>query len=202
MKQIIFDTTNPAKLIHVQSALDSLGIKVIGLTGFENLPEVVEDGKTAQENARKKALAYCDMIAQPVLSMDNALYFDGVGDDDQPGIHTRRIPGFTGRADDEQIIKYYSALFDKYGGSVLGHWEFAICLVFPDGGIKEITATTSNYCFTSRVHPNRMVGYPLESMRKTLDTGKYVVEVTQEERDEFWQSSIGKELKELFKDYE
>lgn len=59
MKEIIFGTTNPAKIIQAQAALDQLGIVVRGLVGFENLPKVVEDGATAQENARKKALAYC-----------------------------------------------------------------------------------------------------------------------------------------------
>lgn len=202
MKEIIFGTTNPAKLIHVQAALDPLGIKVRGLAGFENLPKVVEDGETAQENARKKALAYCQAIGRPILSMDNALYIDGLGEKEQPGIHTGRIPGFAERPDDEQLIKYYSSLFEKHGGELLGHWEFATCLAFSGGDVKEITTITPPRRFTSNVHPNRMAGYPLESMQVTLDTGKYVVEMTKEEQDKFWLDSVGKELRELLKDYE
>ncbi|MEK7065020.1 MAG: non-canonical purine NTP pyrophosphatase [Patescibacteria group bacterium] len=201
MKEIIFGTTNPAKIIQAQAALDLLGIKVRGLAGFENLPKVVEDGETAQENARKKALVYCKAIGQVVLSMDNALYIDGLNEEEQPGIHTGRIPGFVERPDDEQLIKYYSALFEKHGGELSGHWEFALCLAWPEGRIKEITAIPPKRIFTSHVCSKRLAGYPLESMQIDPETNKYIAEMTKEEQDKFWLGSVGKELQELFKDF-
>ena len=69
--------------------------------GTDNLGivlEIEEDGTTAQENARKKSLLYARAVGQPVLSLDNALYLQGLSKDEQPGIHTRRIPGKAGRA--------------------------------------------------------------------------------------------------------
>lgn len=124
MKTIIFGTTNPGKIAHVQTALDPLGIKVEGLTAFGELPDVEEDGETPEENARKKATAYCQAISQPVMSMDNALYLDGVSDEDQPGMHVRRIPGLDHRPDDEEMVAYYRSLIEKYGGKLTGHWRF------------------------------------------------------------------------------
>jgi inosine/xanthosine triphosphate pyrophosphatase family protein len=201
MKQIIFGTTNQAKIIQAQAALDPLGIEVVGLSGFDNLPKVVEDGKTAQENARKKAVAYCKAIGQPVLSMDNALYVGGLSDEEQPGIHTGRISGFTERPSDEELINYYSDLFQKCGGETTGHWEFAFCLAFPNGVTQQITAVTPLRKFTSNVCQERIKGYPLESMQIDLETNKYVAQMSKDEQDRFWQASVGKELRELFKNF-
>ncbi len=201
MKAIIFGTTNPSKLIHARATLEPLGIKVRGLGDFKNLPEIEEDGKTPQENARKKALFYHKRIDQPVLSMDNALYIDGLKKSEQPGIHTRRVPGIISKPSDEDLIKYYSLLFAKHGGEMTGHWEFAMCLVTPGGQLKEATAISDTRKFTSKVCSKRLPGYPLESMQFDLKTNKYVVEMTKAEQDKFWQNSIGKELKKLFDNF-
>ena len=198
MKEIIFGTVNPGKVAHVQAALDLLGIKVLSLSGFGDMPDVEEDGKTPQENSQKKARAYCDAIGQPVLSMDNALYIDGLDDDAQPGMQVRRIPGHNGRPTDEEMLEYYSALIEKHGGRMAGHWEFSMCIAFPDGTTKEITAVSKTRYFTSEVSPKRMPGYPLESIQIDKELGKYIVDMTKEESDLFWQESVGKELRVLF----
>lgn len=201
MKKIILGTTNPSKLVHAQAALDPLGIKVNGLKNFNNLLEIKEDGKTPQENARKKAIFYCKAIGKPVLSMDNALYINGLADKEQPGMHARRVPGFSGKPSDEDLINYYSSLFAKHDGKMTGYWEFAMCLALPNGEIKEMTAISDTRRFTSKVCSKRMPGYPLESMQIDLKTNKYSVEMTKEEQNKFWQDSIGKELKKLFRDF-
>ena len=201
MKSIIFGTTNPAKLNHIKVALEPLGIKVEGLEGIENLPEVVEDGQTPQENSRKKAVAYCHAVGQPVLAMDNALFIDGLANDEQPGMNTRRIPGMKTRPTDEEMVEYYSGLFAKMGGEATGHWEWALCLAFPDGRKKETTAVTPYRRFSSQPSPKRMPGYPMESLQIDPETNKFIVEMSEEEKDKFWQDSTGKALRELFKDF-
>lgn len=198
MEKIIFGTTNPGKIAHVQAALDPLGIKVIGLPRIDDLPDIEEDGKTPQENSRKKAMAYCKAIGQPVLSMDNALYIDGLSDDKQPGMHVRRIPGYNDRPTDEEMLDYYSALIGKHGGHMTGHWEFSMCIAFLDGTTKEVTATSKTRYFTSKVSPKRMPGYPLESIQIDKELDKYIAEMTKEESDQFWQESVGEELRMLF----
>lgn len=198
MKEIIFGTVNPGKAAHVQAALDPLGIKVLSLSEYGDLPDVEEDGKTPQENSKKKAVAYCQAIGQPVLSMDNALYIDGLDADKQPGMHVRRIPGFEGRPTDEEMLEYYSTLIEKHGGKMTGHWEFSMCIAFPDGEAKEVTAISKTRYFTSEISPKRMPGYPLESIQIDKELGKYIVEMTKEESDRFWQESVGTELRTLF----
>ena len=198
MKEVIFGTKNPGKLAHVQAALKPLGIEVKSIAEFGDLPDVEEDGKTAQENSKKKALFYSRSINKPVLSMDNALYIDGLKDSQQPGIHVRRIPGHMGRPTDEEVLHYCSNLIKNHGGNMTGHFEFAICFAFPDGKTKEVTAITKSRYFTDKISAKRLKGYPLESLQFDRELNKYVAEMTAEESDKFWQNSVGKELREIF----
>lgn len=97
MKEIVIGTGNMAKEMQIRSALSSTDVTLLGLREFDTSGvEVEEDGKTAQENARKKALTYAKLIKKPVLAMDNALYLEGLEDSKQPGINVRRILAFCG----------------------------------------------------------------------------------------------------------
>ena len=58
--KLLYGTGNPAKLDAMRHRLAGLGIELIGLKdlGGVKQPEIIEDGKTPLENARKKAEAY------------------------------------------------------------------------------------------------------------------------------------------------
>ncbi|MFC1790046.1 non-canonical purine NTP pyrophosphatase [Patescibacteria group bacterium] len=76
-KQIVIGTKNPAKVAQINHALSEVGIKLPSLVDFVvEQVEIVEDGQTAMENARKKALGYAKHLKLPVLATDNALFFD------------------------------------------------------------------------------------------------------------------------------
>lgn len=132
MKEIIFGTTNEAKIKQVRGALSPAGISVEGILHKEMLPEVAEDGKTAVENARKKAIAYAKALSKTVFAMDNALYFDGLKDEEQPGLNVRRMKGYPERPTDEQMLEYYSQLVESLGGKTDGYWEFGVCIASPE----------------------------------------------------------------------
>lgn len=197
MQELIIGTTNSAKIAHIQAALDPLGIKAKSIGDFGKMPDVLEDGKTPEENAIKKATIYAKAINKPVLSMDISLYLDGVREGEQPKTNVRRIPNHDSRPTDEEILKYYSNLIQKYGGNITGKWYFAMCYAFPDGTIKQATTKSEDRIFTNIVCEKRMSGYPLESLQIDQKLGKYIVEMSEDEQKKFWQKSIGKELKEL-----
>ena len=93
--KLLYGTGNPAKLDVMRRRLADLGIELIGLKdlGEVRLPEIIEDGKTPLENARKKAEAYFEALHMPVFSCDSGLYFDDVAEEDQPGVHVRTVNG-------------------------------------------------------------------------------------------------------------
>ena len=77
MPQLLYGTGNPAKLEAMRKRLSTLGIEVVGLKEIvnktETIPDVIEDGKTPLENARKKELAYRESRKMPVVSCDSGL---------------------------------------------------------------------------------------------------------------------------------
>ncbi len=193
MKTLIFGTTNEAKVLQIQGALRPIGVAVSPLPESARSIKVIEDGETAQENARKKAIAYSKELGEPVLSMDNALFFDGLDSEEQPGIHVRRIGGPNERPTDDELLKHYSELVARLGGRILGRWEFAFCYARPDGTCEERTIISPRI-FVSTPSTKVVPGYPLESIQIEPVSGQYISDMSQDDQDKFWQQAIGAEL--------
>lgn len=193
MEKLVIGTTNEAKVNQIRGALAPLAVEVLGVANKEKLPKVEEDGKTALENAHKKAAAYAQALGQTVLSMDNALYIAGLSQSEQPGLNVRRIPGSVGRPTDEELLSYYLGLVRNLGERVNGRWEYGICLAHPDGKLFE-TTIISPRIFVSSPSKKLVPGYPLESIQIEPETGKYISEMSQVEQDIFWQKAIGTQL--------
>jgi XTP/dITP diphosphohydrolase len=194
---LIIGTKNKAKLEQMKSALALLKLDIQGLPD-EEFPDIEEDGLTALENARKKATTYAAIIGQPVLSTDNALYFSGLPNDKQPGIHVRHFAGQTERPTDEAALAHYIKLITDLGGQVNGYWEYGFCLAKPNGEAKEMIIKSPRL-FVSQSSQKVIAGYPLESIQIDTVTGYYVSEMSSEEKDAFWQRAIGGELGNFIK---
>lgn len=192
MKTLIIGTTNSAKIAQIRDALVSINVEVVGISDNKLLPEVVEDGKTVQENARKKAVTYAQAFGQTVLSMDNALFINGLASEKQPGIYVRRIGGSLA-ANDTELLEHGTALIKSLGGKAEGYWEYGICISEPDGKFFETTIKTPRV-FTSKPSNKVVQGYPLESIQIDPETDKYISEMTKEEQAEFWQRTLGTKL--------
>ncbi len=84
-------STNPGKLREFRHAAEGRGVEVELLPGIENLPVCVEDGKTFEENACKKALYYSEWTGGMVFADDSGLCVDALGSG--PGIFSARYAG-------------------------------------------------------------------------------------------------------------
>lgn len=90
--KILYGTTNKGKLQAMEAAVKLLDIELINLNDLGcELPVIKENGKTPLENAEIKAKDYYEAFHIPVFSCDSGLYFDELKDEEQPGIHVRRI---------------------------------------------------------------------------------------------------------------
>lgn len=192
MTTITMGTTNPAKIAQIAGVLAPIGIDVVGVADKKLLPEVVEDGATVQENARKKAVSYAKALGRRVFSMDNALYLEGLAPEDQPGVHVRRIGGQMRNTDDE-LLEHYQQVVRSLGGKVNGYWEFGVCVADPDGRVWETTITSSRI-FTDKRSSHSIEGYPLESIQIDPESGRYISEMSEAEQATFWQHMLGEEL--------
>jgi len=194
MSELYIGTTNEAKVKQIRAALLSLDLLVQGIDG--DLPDIEEDGQTAQDNARKKALEFAQFLGKNVLSTDIALFFEGLSEDQQPGLHVRRIPGKSGRASDDELREYYLKLIKDSGGKLNGHWKYAVCVASPEAVIGE-TMIVSPRVFVDTASPVQIPGYPLISIQLDPEIGKYLSEMAFEEKDQFWQRSMGQKLRDF-----
>lgn len=86
---VLLATSNAGKLRDFFGAAAPFNIKVANLPNFSSLPEVVEDGSTFEENARKKAESYSLAVpGEIVLADDSGLEVDALGG--APGIYSAR----------------------------------------------------------------------------------------------------------------
>lgn len=181
--KLLYGTGNPAKLDAMRHRLAGLGIELIGLKDLKDteLPEIVEDGKTPLENARKKAEAYFHALHMPVFSCDSGLYFDNVSEEDQPGVHVRTVNGKY--LSDEEMTAHYAALAKKYGG-LTGRYRNAISLILDETHhyeAMEPSMESTPFRMVSTPHPMSKKGFPLDRLSIDLRTGKYYYDLREKE---------------------
>jgi XTP/dITP diphosphohydrolase len=89
MAGILIATSNAGKLRDFAGAAKQYGIEIAGIPDFSSLPAVIEDGKTFEANARKKAEEYSLHVpGEIVVADDSGLEVDALGG--APGVNSAR----------------------------------------------------------------------------------------------------------------
>jgi MOSC domain-containing protein YiiM len=167
--QLVIGTTNPEKARQCELALAGLDVHVHRLSEVApNVPVVEEQSWDARQNARDKAAAYAVHTNLPVVSIDFALFFDGVPDELQPGAMVHRIRGSDAELDDDRVIRHYSALIARFGGELKGEWRVAFALA-ARGSMTDAEVVVRR-TFVSHPSSRRKPGYPLASLQLASDS--------------------------------
>ena len=134
MKKLIFATGNENKMKEIRMILADCGYEILSMKEAGIQADIVEDGKTFEENAIIKAEAIRKMTNCLVLADDSGLEVDYL--DKAPGIYSARFMG----EDTSYRIKN-KAIIDKLAGvpdeKRTARFVCAIAAAFPDG--KTIT---------------------------------------------------------------
>lgn len=182
--KILYGTTNKAKLQAMRTALESFDIELIGLADIDSeLPSINENGKTPLENAEIKARAYYEAFQIPVFSCDSGLYFDELQEDEQPGLHVRRISGK--ELTDDEMREYYASLAAMHGGRITGRYRNAIYFIQDENhhySCMDMSIATEPFILVSKPHSRQRVeGFPLDSLSIDIATGKYYYDLDEKE---------------------
>jgi len=96
MRQLVLATKNKGKIVEFERLLNqhAQSIKVLGLSDFPDMPDVMESGKTLSENAKLKAKSISIATNLPCLADDSGLFIDALAGD--PGIYSARWAGYEG----------------------------------------------------------------------------------------------------------
>jgi XTP/dITP diphosphohydrolase len=106
-RPLVIATRNKGKIDEFQSLFSGLPIVIKSLNDFGPTPEPVEDGKTFEDNAYKKAHLTARVLGFPALADDSGLVVEALGG--QPGVHSARYAG-EGVGDEEKIRKLLKAM--------------------------------------------------------------------------------------------
>ena len=96
--KIVFASGNEGKVKEIREMLGGMGIELVSLKDYADVPEIVEDGDTFLENALKKAKIISEFTGETVLADDSGLSVNALGG--EPGIYSARYAGEKATDDD------------------------------------------------------------------------------------------------------
>ncbi len=124
--KLLFATHNAGKVKELR-ALVGDALEVLSASDLA-VPEVVEDGETFRDNARKKALACAEATGLPSLADDSGLCVDALGG--APGVRSARYAEGDDRARYEKLLEALAHTPDAERGAA---FRCVLCLALPDG---------------------------------------------------------------------
>lgn len=183
MRKILFGTGNQTRLEYLRGILTELPIHLVSLKDENIFTKVEEVGASPLENSIIKAKEYFKTSNLPTFSIDSGLYIDKFPLNKQPGVFVRRIKGMKENITDTEMLKYYIDELNNHGGESKAYWKIALTFVIDKETVlstvfERETILTSNRC--EKMSP----GEPLNAIQIDLKTGKYLSELSIEEKIE------------------
>ena len=112
--------------------------------------------------------------------MDDNLYFENVPQERQPGTHVRRVNGK--ELTDDEMIEYYSNLAKEFGGRIESKWIYGMVVFSPKGSFEH--SWSLGHCYiVDKPSSKRNPGYPISSLSIDKYTGKYLSDMTPEDKE-------------------
>jgi len=189
-RTLVIATRNKGKIREFSGLFSESGLNVCGLDDFGPIPNVIEDGKTFEENALKKAGFTAKVLGLPALADDSGLTVKALKG--LPGIYSARYAGEKA-TDEDNNRKLMEAL--KGEGDREAAFVCVIAIAVPrgpaliyegrcDGFIAETPAGTNGFGY------DPVFGYPparktfaqmsLEEKNKVSHRGKAMAELKAE----------------------
>lgn len=187
--KIIFATGNNNKMREIREILDNLGMEILSMKEAGIETDIVEDGKTFEENALIKARAVAACTDAIVLADDSGLEIDYLNK--EPGIYSARYLG----EDTSYEIKN-QALLDRLSGVEkelrTARFVCAIAAVLPDKREFVVRGTIEGYIGDKPAGTN---GFGYDPIFYVEEYGCSTAELSEEKKNEV--SHRGKALRAM-----
>jgi XTP/dITP diphosphohydrolase len=142
MISLVVATKNKGKVREINYFLKDLNFKLYSLNDFNDLPDIVEDGKNFKENSIKKAEIAARILKKVTLADDSGLEVDFLCG--SPGVYSSRYSGknATDKSNREKLLKELKEVKDpsKRTARFVCHlvlWHPERGLLFETDGICE-----------------------------------------------------------------
>jgi len=171
-------------------------VEWLGLSDFEGIGEIPEDGLTFAENARKKALGYAGATGLWTIADDSGLVIDAL--DGAPGLKSARFSGEKRKGEDRTLIDHrnITRVLELLKGvpeeKRTAKFVCRLCLAEPDGILLETEGTLQGLITEKEIGEN---GFGYDPIFFVPHLNKTVAQLTREEKNAI--SHRGNAIREL-----
>jgi XTP/dITP diphosphohydrolase len=132
---LVIGSRNRKKREEIVEILGDLGLDLRDLTNWPDAPEVVEDGATFVDNARKKAVELARHLGQWVLGEDSGLVVPSLNG--RPGVYSARYAGTHGddAANNARLLAELAPLPDDRRAA---YYVCTAALADPQGEVRAV----------------------------------------------------------------
>ena len=134
--KLVLATRNRGKVREIGEMLKAQDrIELLSLHSYSDAPDVIEDGKTYEENAIKKASVLAEYTGHLTIADDSGLEVDAL--DGAPGVHSARYAG-ENASDRDRIIKLLNALQNVPEDQRSGRFISAVAIAEPLAQVRVV----------------------------------------------------------------
>ncbi len=159
MKKLLIATTNKGKIQELGEFLKDLPVQLVSLKDVEISQDVIEDGKSYEENSQKKALFYARLAKLPAVADDGGLEINALGG--APGLKSRRWLGHEG-TDEELIAHMQNVAKDLPEQNRDATFVTVVSFALPGGEVWSERGEV-NGIIAKEPHKKLLQGYPYRS---------------------------------------
>lgn len=175
--RLIFATGNKNKMVEIRMILADCGYEILSMKEAGIDIDIVEDGKTFEENAIIKATAIAKVANCVVLADDSGLEVDYINK--EPGIYSARYMGEDTSYDikNANLIERLNGVPDELRTA---RFVCAIAAAFPDGRVETRTGTIEGRLAYEPAGEN---GFGYDPIFYVPEFGKTTAELSPEEKN-------------------
>lgn len=153
---LVIGSRNRKKREEIVEILGDLGLDLRDLTSWPDAPEVVEDGATFVDNARKKAIELARFLGQWVLGEDSGLVVPSLNG--RPGVYSARYAGKQGddAANNTRLLAELAPLPDDRRAA---HYVCTAALADPSGEVRAVVEGRCHGVILRELRGNGGFGY-------------------------------------------
>ena len=187
--RLVIATGNRGKIREMLEALSGLPVEILTRDDFASWPDLVEDGKTFEENAAAKAVSLARWAGMPALADDSGLEVRALGG--APGVISAHYAGAHGD-DEANIAKLMREMEDIEPRDRGARFVCVLALASPAGELVRIRETCEG---AISPQPRGEMGFGYDPVFIPEGGERTMAELTLEEKNAL--SHRGKALRRL-----
>ena len=191
-RPLLLATRNKGKIAEFKTLLSGFPIQIRSLNDFGPIPEIVEDGKTFEDNAYKKAHFTAKVLGCPALADDSGLSVEALKG--QPGVFSARY-AWPAAGDEANLLKLLNAMEGE--SERRASFECVIAIAVPRGPALIYEGRCEGEIARERIGKN---GFGYDPVFFYPPLGKTFAEMSREEKNRV--SHRGKAMAELLDEFD